>query len=267
MRVRDIVSILEVVAPTRFAESWDNVGLLVGDPAAAVSRVLLTIDCTDDVAEEARARGAEMVVAYHPPIFQPLKRVIHPSLVFSAIRDGVAMYSPHTALDVAPGGTNDVLGDIVGLVDRTPLRALKPRDGESPPPGFGMGRVGSVAPVSRGALIERIKVGLGVSHALVAGPTAGEVRRVAVCAGACGDLYRDAIAARADIYLTGELRHHDALAAAAAGMTVVCTLHSNSERVALGALERAVRERVSLEGSASVVVERSERDRDPFVVA
>ncbi|WP_394822559.1 Nif3-like dinuclear metal center hexameric protein [Pendulispora albinea] len=255
MRVGEIVAILEAIAPTRFAEPWDNVGLLVGDPDAPVSRVLLTIDCTDAVAQEARTRGAEMIVAYHPLIFQPLKRVT-PGLVFSAVRDHIAIYSPHTALDVAPGGTNDVLADVIGLVDRVPLREVA----VPAPHAFGMGRVGAVAPASREALIARIKAGLGLSHVLVAGPMAGSARRVAVCAGACGDLYRDAIAAGADLYLTGEIRHHDALAAAAAGMTVVCALHSNSERVALGALERTLREKLT------VTVERSTADRDPFSI-
>ncbi|WP_394847755.1 Nif3-like dinuclear metal center hexameric protein [Pendulispora brunnea] len=259
MHVRDVVAVLEGIAPTRFAEPWDNVGLLLGDPSASVSRVLLAIDCTEAVADEARARGAELIVAYHPPIFQPLKRVTAPGLVFSAIRDGLAIFSPHTALDVAPGGTNDVLGDVVGLVTRAPLRTQPPKGGEPLPPGFGMGRIGDVEPTTRAALIERIKSGLGVSHALVAGPTAGDVRRVAVCAGSCGDLYRDALAAGADVFLTGELRHHDALAAAAAGMTVVCALHSNSERVALEALAQRLR------GSA-IIVDRSERDRDPFAI-
>ena len=106
--------------------------------------------------------------------------------------------------------------------------------------------------------IATIKAGLGVERLLIAGPLDGGVERVAVCAGACGDLYKDAIAQKAEVYVTGELRHHDALAAAAHGMTVVAALHSNSERRALDRLAERLR--------AHVEVVRSERDRDPFTI-
>src|SRR6476469_9037876 len=109
MLLQELLSVLNDIAPTRNAESWDNVGLLVGDPAQPVSRVLLTIDYTPDVADEARAEGCDAVVAYHPPIFDAIKRVTGESLVFDAIRRGVAIYSAHTALDVVEGGTNDLL--------------------------------------------------------------------------------------------------------------------------------------------------------------
>src|SRR5690348_8683031 len=122
MKLSDLISTLEQIAPTRYAESWDNVGLLAGDPAQQVSKALLTIDYTADVADEARRLGCDAVIAYHPPIFDPIKRITAGSLIFDAIRRGVAIYSPHTALDVAEGGTNDVLCDILGLQDRSPLR-------------------------------------------------------------------------------------------------------------------------------------------------
>src|SRR2546426_7001936 len=100
MNWRELTDALDDIAPTRDAESWDNVGLLVGDPAQAVSKVLLTIDYTDEVAEEAKREGCDAVVAYPPPIFEAIKRVTGPGLTFDAIRRGVAIYSPHTALDV-----------------------------------------------------------------------------------------------------------------------------------------------------------------------
>src|SRR5690242_14581356 len=100
MLLADLVAALERIAPTRYAESWDNVGLLVGDPAQDVTRVMLTIDFTPDVADEARAAKCDAIISYHPPIFEPLKRVTgdgSASLIFDAIRRGVAIYSPHTA--------------------------------------------------------------------------------------------------------------------------------------------------------------------------
>ena len=253
--VRDVVEALEALAPVREAESWDNVGLLVGDPRGAVRRVLVTVDYTPAVAAERARAGAELVVAYHPAIFSGLKRLNTGNVVYDAVRAGVALYAVHTALDVAAGGTNDVLAALVGLRDAEPLRR---RPAPSP---LGLGRVGRVAGVSRAGLCDRVKQALGLDRVLVAGPLTGSARRVAVCAGACGDLVDDALAAGADVYVTGELKHHDALRAAAAGMTVICTLHSNGERPGVAAMGAALAR--ALPG---LRVRMSRADRDPYSI-
>jgi dinuclear metal center YbgI/SA1388 family protein len=345
----------------RLAASWDNVGLLVGDPAAEVTRVLLTIDCTRAVLAEATRGGFQAVVSYHPPIFEAQKRFLAGTVAYDAARAGVAVYSPHTALDVAVGGTNDVLADALAMgEDRAPLRPVEPHDtayklvtfvpaehvdavgralfdagagrigkysscsfrapgtgtffgeeGTSPvvgqagrleqapelrletvvpmaragevvralrtahpyeepafdlvrlaasPEGRGIGRVGSVPSATLREHADRVRKVLGVDHLLVAGSLEREVTRAAVCAGSGGDLVRDAVRAGAQLLLTGEVRHHDALAAEAAGLSVVCTRHSTSERVALVALERRLSQELP-----GVRVVRSEEDRDPFV--
>jgi dinuclear metal center YbgI/SA1388 family protein len=367
MKLEELISAMEVIAPTRNAESWDNVGLLAGDPGQDVSRAMLAIDYTPEVAREAAAGACDAVIAYHPPIFQAVKRITAggPSdLVYDAIRRGVAIYSPHTALDVADGGTNDVLADVLGLTDRSPLKlaaetkasqyklvtfvpepalaavsealfaagagrignytscsfrspgtgtffgreGTNPTVGQSgrletaaevrietvvpiariepviralrqshpyevpafdlnqlaaPPEGVGIGRFGTLEEaLERGELFGRIKRDLEIGHLLVAGPTEGKVTRAAVCAGACGgDLLDPAIARRADLYLTGEMRHHDAIKAARAGVTVVCTLHSNSERLTLRRLKSRLEAALP---SLPAILSRT--DRDPFSV-
>lgn len=258
MKLHDVLAALSAIAPLRLAEPWDNVGLLAGDPDRPAAGALLAIDYTPAVAQEARALGCDLVVAYHPPIFDALKRVTAPSLVYAAIRDGVALYSPHTALDVAPGGTNDMLADVLELAERAPL---KPAPELS---GHGMGRIGPLAaPAAVPEVLARIKRGLGVSALLVAGPEESRpmIKRAAACAGACGALIDDAIAGGADLYLTGELRHHDALRAARAGVTVVCVLHSNSERAVLPRVQRRL-----VEALPELRVSVSAADRDPFSI-
>ncbi len=260
MNVRDLVRAMEGIAPTRFAAEWDNVGLLVGDERAPLSRVLLAIDCTPEVLDEARRTRADAVVAYHPPVFAPLKRLREGNAAFEAARAGIAIYSPHTALDAAEGGTNDVLADAIGMTDRRALQPVAPAAAGKG--ALGMGRVGPIAPGPVALLVDRIKLALGIRVALVAGPMDREASVGAVCAGSGADLLADALAAGAHVFLTGEVSHHDALRAAANGLTVVCTLHSASERPALVALERALAAR--LEG---VAIARSEADRDPFTFA
>lgn len=254
MQVADVARAMEEIAPLRFAESWDNVGLLLGDPAAPASKVLLTIDLTPQVVAEATTLGATLVVAYHPPIFKPQNRVVAGDLAYAILRAGLSVYSPHTALDVAAGGTNDALGDLVGLAGRVPLRR-HPAD-----PERGIGRVGSVE-TTREALIAQVRERLALPRLLVAGPMSGPARRVAVCAGAAGSLLGDAISAGADVVLAGELSHHDALRADRAGITAIVTLHSNAERLALPALAGRLRALLS-----AVTVHVSAEDKDPFSI-
>ncbi len=121
-----VVALLQELAPLRFAEAWDNVGLLVEPPEPrGVTQAMLTIDLTEPVLAEALKVGAELVVAYHPPLFKGMKRLTQRTpgerVVTRALAAGVAIYSPHTALDAAPGGLNDWLCDLLGAHTRRPI--------------------------------------------------------------------------------------------------------------------------------------------------
>lgn len=128
--VADVCRAMEAIAPVALAQSWDNVGLLAGDMASAVRKLLLCIDLTPEVVEEVLAARADMVLAYHPPIFKPVRALRAPAagteaLVFRCIRAGTAIYSPHTALDAAEGGTNDVIARMCGLASGEPLEYIE----------------------------------------------------------------------------------------------------------------------------------------------
>jgi len=132
----------------------------------------------------------------------------------------------------------------------------------APPEGRGQGRIGTLSsPTDRSAIISRIKKELDLAHLLVAGPTAGPITRAACCAGSCGEILHDAISQKADLYLTGEMRHHDALRAAQRGITIVATLHSNSERAVLKRLAANLRQRLP-----QLEFHLSAADRDPFSI-
>ncbi len=124
--IGDAARALDHIAPPALAQSWDNVGLLAGDRTARCRRVLLCIDLAPAVLEEAVRLRCELVMAYHPPLFQPIRRILADShgtdsILHRAIAAGIAIYSPHTALDAAPGGTNDVLAGLCELTDLGPF--------------------------------------------------------------------------------------------------------------------------------------------------
>ncbi len=370
MKVQDVVKALEQIAPPSLAAEWDNVGLLVGQSTDDAKHIMLCIDLTEKVLAEAIRTKTQMVMAYHPVIFKPISKLTADAspIAYSAARAGLSVYSMHTALDAAPGGTNDVLAELMGLVDTHPIEPARQDDkckvvtfvgphdladvaraafsagaghighyydcaffshgigsfcgelGTHPtvgipgrhetaeelrleiiapfsaaaavckairaahsyeepaidvyplaifPDGVGQGRIGRLArPVTETALINRIKRATGLKKILLARPprrkstSAGPQVRTAACgAGSCGPLWQGAAKEGATFYLTGEMRHHDALAAADAGMTVACLGHSNSERMTLTRLAQKLRD--SLDG---VKVTLSRADVDPFEI-
>ena len=157
-RVSDLANALSLIAPPRLAEAWDNVGLLLGDPEAPCARALLTIDLTEAVLDEAVRRGADAVVAYHPPLFHPLKSIVRsePSqrVLLDAAAAGIALLSPHTALDSARGGVNDWLASCIGL---GPVRPLRP----APPVDHGLRVVAVHLPASARDAVRRAMVAAG----------------------------------------------------------------------------------------------------------
>lgn len=263
----DILRHLEALAPLRFAEPWDNVGLLL-DPAPPgssprVQHALLAIDVTDAVLAEAIALGAELIVAYHPPIFSGLKRLRSSQpgerVVLGCAARGISVFSPHTALDAAPDGVNDWLLDAFGSGTRAPC-IPHPLDAR-----YGQGRgVELASPLTLGEALEQVKRHLGLSQLRVSEAAAHQagargIRKVAVCAGAGGSVFEKL--SGYDLYVTGEMRHHDVRERAASGASVILCEHTNTERGFLTPL--AARLSRALPGVAFHV---SVSDRDPLSI-
>ena len=242
--LKALCAALEELAPLHGAAPWDNVGLLLEPRVdAEVSRVLLCIDLSEPVVDEALELGASLVVAYHPPIFSGVKRLTQSRpldrSIMRLIGAQVALYSPHTALDAVPGGVCDWLAEGLGS-----LSGSRPIEPSQPDSEAGMGRLVSLQePSTVNALLVRLKVHLGLSHlrcALPDGadPSTMQVQDVALCPGAGGDLFEKV--AGADLFLSGEMRHHDILARVAEGAAVILCDHSNSERGYLKRLSQAL---------------------------
>ena len=254
----EVVDILHEIAPLELAADWDNVGVVVQGKAkpGKVARVLLCVDLTVAVVDEAIAARADLVVAYHPPIFQPLKRLVADGGVreaaMRAAAAGITVYSPHTALDAASTGLADWLVESV-LAGDVPKELHPCGDGE-----FGRRVVLGKAMPFR-TLLQRCKRRFGVRTLTVARPAKApsSIRSFAVAAGAGASVLRGS---GADVWITGELSHHDALAAVAAGTTVVLAGHSNTERGFLPVL----RKRLVTEFGPALDVRISKADRDPF---
>lgn len=375
LKVHDLIAVMERLAPTRFAEEWDNVGLLIGSRDALLDGpILLTIDLTEPVVEEAVGMGCRAVIAYHPPIFRPIKRITGQTakerVLLRLIEAGIAVYSPHTAIDSAPGGMTDWLAD--GLLDRKGIvkadrRALRPRlnrpgtqevkivtfvpqdrvdDMRAALASAGAGLIGDYEvcsfavtgtgsflgkpgtrpvvgeagkleqvgevrlemvcaeralalalallkqfhpyeeppvdvypllgrpersagvgrrlvldqPASLDKLAARLKTHLGIPTVKVAAANDQPVSRVGLCPGAGSDVAPMALADGCQVFVTGEMKHHEVLPMLDAGMSVILAGHTNTERGFLPVLaQQLVGELPGLR------VEVSRKDKSPFV--
>ncbi|KAL1866307.1 hypothetical protein VTK73DRAFT_4765 [Phialemonium thermophilum] len=283
-----VVKAMRSLYPEELADrSWDNVGLLLDNIKPSTGDVktvvLVTNDLTIRVAEEAIRKKASVIVSYHPFLFRPLKSVSlkdpHQRILLQLAQHNIAVYSPHTAVDAAPGGMNDWLADLIARDQnassaRTVVQPIEPSSlpaGLSVEGDAGYGRLVTLAePVSLEQLVQTYAAGLGgLRYLSVARPrgraSAGGhvVRTVAVCAGSGYDVLRNC---DADVLVTGEVSHHSALKAVIEGRCVVTAFHSNSERrylhdVLAPRLKALLREHIP---AAEVLV--SEEDEDPFEV-
>lgn len=198
-QIREVLGVLEQAAPYELAESWDNVGLLVGDPEARVDGVLCALDITLPVVEEAIQRGCNLIVAHHPVIFTQVSRVttetVTGKILIKMIQNNIAGICMHTNMDCAQAGVNDLLAASLGLTDVVSMGA-----GETGT----LGRVGNLPrEMTLSEFAEHVKVSLGAGGVRVAdgGKT---VSRVAVGGGACGKLMDYAVSKGADTFVIGD---------------------------------------------------------------
>ncbi|KAI0323033.1 NGG1p interacting factor 3 [Amylostereum chailletii] len=271
---RYVTKAMERIAPLSLAEKWDNVGLLlespVPPPQSNAHKILLTIDLTTQVANEALALPASCIIAYHPILFKPLSSItlanpLQASLLRCAAA-GISVYCPHTSLDSVHGGINDWLASGLGKGDVQLIG--EDREGKG-----GAGRIVRLHEgITLAQLQERIKAHLGLQHLQVAmSPEYPRqvVQSVAICAGSGGSML---LGIDADVYFTGEMSHHEVLAAVAAGKNVVLCGHTNTERGYLPVLasklnaEFAKADGEELRIAQQATVHVSTQDRHPLAV-
>ena len=365
MKLNELSQAVNEIAPLKLAQDWDNVGFLVGDPDRSIKTILVTIDTTRAVVEEAKERKADLILAYHPVIWDGLKKVTADgptAPIYDLIRANIGVFSIHTAFDTVLGGVNDELAAILDIDNPKPLGdfvadpagpqyklvtfvpvddvnqvadalydvgagaigsyshcgfqtegtgTFKPLTGANPTIGkvnqretvreirletvvpadkikavvaalrqshpyetpafdvfrhydienkLGLGRFGMLKkPTSFNQILSRIKSATGAKAAGLIGPAKGKVAKAAVCAGSCGNILNTVIAEGCNLYLTGELKHHQAIAAQEAGLTCICLSHSVSERFALKKLIKELKKRLK-----NVTIHQSRKDSDPF---
>lgn len=210
MQLSELVKVFETYWPATHADDWDRVGLTVGNPGSQVNRVLVSVDLTEAVIDEAIEAGCQLILTHHPALLRGVTSVaddeLKGALVSKLIRSGIATFSAHTNADVQDDGATSILANLLKLSNREPIVQTIG--------GFGHGVIGSLAnAVSLGDFAKTVsdllpKVAGGIRFA---GSKTKLVQRVALCSGAGDSFIPAVLASKADVYITSDLRHHPTL--------------------------------------------------------
>lgn len=258
MRCEQIMEKLEELSPAQFAQSWDNVGLLVGRPDKEVKSVYVCLDATDEALEEAISLGVDMVISHHPMIFKGIKQVRGDHFIgrriMKLLQKDMCYFAMHTNFDIM--GMADAAADDLKLRHRQVLETTYEDDISTE----GFGRFGKLPQImTLRECAEYVKEAFGISKVRVFGDLDMEVEMAAVCPGSGGSMIDAALALKADVYITGDIDHHEGIDSVARGLAVIDAGHYGIEKIFVPYM----REYLKREMSGLLVY--TQHEKEPFV--
>lgn len=298
--VDDIIQVMEIIAPVHLAEDWDNAGLQIGQADWPADTVGVALDPTLDVVRNACDQKLNLLITHHPLIFRPISTIDFSStfgtIVKIAVQNRLSVVAAHTNYDSASGGLNDVLARRIKLknliplsksalqsqvnldlrtvgkkqakmlsklnqADQKPIKAqlLIPQD------NIGIGRIGDIhSPMKLGEFALYLKKQLGLTGVRVTGDQDSMVHRVAVCTGSGSSLLKDFYKSDAQVYVSGDLRYHDAKDVQATGRSMIDIGHFGSEHIMVDALSEQLAECCEQKG-LTVRITPLSLETDPFL--
>lgn len=269
IKVADIIGVMEKLAPPVLAEEWDNCGLQVGSAQWPVKKVWVALDPLPEVVRTAVEQKVDMVITHHPLLIRPLRTIDVEtpagSIIETALCARTALYAAHTNLDSAREGVNEILARTIGLKGLAPMIPFKADIGEGGAHRqLGMGRLGRLGrKTSLEDLARRVKIKLKLDTIKLSGAPGLQVDRVAVCSGSGSGLLDDFLQSSAQVYVSGDLRYHDARRVEDAGRGLIDVGHFSSEHLVIdplvAQLKAAARSR-----KWEVNIEACRLERDPF---
>jgi len=261
-KTRDVLDLLEKIAPLQLAEPWDNPGLQTGSFSQEIDTIFMALDPTMKALLSAAERHAQLLLTHHPLIFTPLSQIdidVYPgNVLVEAAGCGISVISAHTNLDAAAGGINDIMAELLGLHDVEVLSEISGSD------NTGLGRIGDLPePANLLAVIDDVKRIFNTKTLRIAARGDVRIRRIAVVGGSGGGLVSLAAKKGADLLITGDVSHHHALEARMLGIVLVDAGHFHTEKTAFKYFAEYLRSMVAnLEWE--VKIETDEDEVDPI---
>jgi len=210
MKIRQVTSFLESIAPLKYQESYDNCGLIIGDSNSEVKGALITLDCTEDIIDEAIDTGCNLVIAHHPIVFSGLKKFNGSNYiqrtVIKAIKNNIAIYAIHTNLDNVHNGVSAKIAEKLGLEN---CKILLLKEGLNTDL-VGSGIIGELnVSVDVLLFLKNLKLNMQTDCVRHTTLVSQQIKRVAVCGGSGSFLLKNAIAAKADVFISADFKYHE----------------------------------------------------------
>lgn len=247
LKVSNIVNIMEEYAPSHLKESYDNVGLMVGDLDCSVTSILVALDCTLEVIDEANNRGCNMIVTHHPLFFTRPNSITKDSLlgmkVIELIRSGINVYSSHTNLDAVEGGLNDIATELLGFKE---WEVIEPLMGSSNSDKAGVGRLiilSETIPLID--LCSHVKRALCISNLRYAGKDSMLVKKIAVINGSGKDYFDASKKRGVDCIITGDTTYHYVSDFVEQGIAIIDAGHFETEWPAMKVAAKTLKSKIN----------------------
>ncbi|NLK21435.1 MAG: Nif3-like dinuclear metal center hexameric protein [Epulopiscium sp.] len=263
-----IIKELNKLAPDGLAEEWDNVGLIIGDMEAEIHTILIALDAIPEVIDEAIKVKADLIITHHPLIFKPIKSIRKDMAlgrsIYKLIQNNIGIYSAHTNLDSAFGGTNDTLAKILELEN---LSVLSENHLHSSNEEYiqGMGRIGTLKRTSTlKEYGELVKNKLGLSNIKLVGNESSIISKVAITTGSGMSYLKDAVNKKADLFITGDIKYHEAQQALEMGITLIDAGHYGTENIIVPVIKQYLKKLQNEHSGLNI--KTSQINGDPFKV-
>ncbi|WP_040194986.1 Nif3-like dinuclear metal center hexameric protein [Clostridium culturomicium] len=260
MKIDKLIKIMETIAPPNLKESYDNVGLMVGDREADVAKILVALDCTLEVIEEAKALGADLILSHHPLLFRKPSTITTDTLlgrkIIELIKNDIALYSSHTNWDSVSAGINDEFVAYLGF-GKGEIMAKNPVE-----PTAGIGRMVNLdKEMTLSEVIETVKEKLDLNTIRFAGDLNKTIKSIAFVNGSGQDFMDMAAKRGADLIITGDTTYHFVSDYSEMGLCIMDVGHFNSEWPIVVNLSKQIKKQVESEGVEVVI---SKKVRDPY---
>ncbi|MBC5624745.1 Nif3-like dinuclear metal center hexameric protein [Clostridium sp. NSJ-49] len=228
-KVKEIIEVMETLAPTFLKEDFDNVGLMVGDREKEVKKVLLALDCTLKVVEEAKENNVDLIITHHPLIFRRPNNITTDTIqgrkIIELIKNDISLYSSHTNLDSAKSGLNDSIPKLLGY-DSSEILEVNKRDEKA-----GLGRIVTLdKPTTLDEIVDNVKKALNINNLRVV-KGKEEVNKIAIINGSGQDFIGKAVSKGADCIITGDTTYHFASDYKEMGINIIDAGHFASEQI------------------------------------
>ncbi len=260
VKINEIINIMEGIAPLNLKESYDNVGFMVGDREKEVTKVLVALDCTIKVIEEAKELGVQLILTHHPLLFIKPKTITTDSLqgkkLMKLIENGIGLYSSHTNWDTVKGGLNDEFVKILGFQE-SKIIEVAPSD-----PTAGVGRIVQLKEeTTLEEIIKCIKDKLKIQNLRYSGELNKKVRTIALVNGSGEDYLQQAYDLGAELLITGDTTYHFVSDYEEMGLSVIDIGHFNSEWPLVMSLSEKIKKILEPRGVEVII---SNATRDPY---